>query len=450
MHIGIHSHTEMSDLPSWVSPPCPACTAEARARNVKQWALALAVVRWRSCPTWNRSWRLACDIGPPLSRFGPSLDNGAIAEALPEHYEPLFIADVGGVDAPPPLVFVSTLALPAFIRDVLPRVSRRFVLVTGLADWGPVRVLGTSTAQLLVDDSRILAWWAEMCDLGGDGRGKVRSLPLGVDLHTLAFKRDERPGWGPPCPPLEQARALWHAASRAEHRDNRVHVFWGIHNRRRLAVSSAATRAPSVFAVDPAPTGSLLRVDLWARMGDCAWVACVEGYGIDCHRTWEALSLGCGVVVQDMPFLRECLPLMGRALFVPPPPPRSHKGDFSRMWLTSVTPAALADAMTVRLECITAATHEAGGAPIPLGAQALALDAVMRGDETGGGDDDVDARDDGAVPSGTSPALLSHTWMARMRRDTIKLVQTTSLSKSLFLILTSSNTTILLLMIINT
>jgi hypothetical protein len=36
-------------------------------------------------------------------------------------------------------------------------------------------------------------------------------------------------------------------------------------------------------------------------------VLCVQGDNVDCHRTWEALALGCGVVGEDLPFLRELL-----------------------------------------------------------------------------------------------------------------------------------------------
>ena len=39
------------------------------------------------------------------------------------------------------------------------------------------------------------------------------------------------------------------------------------------------------------------RHELWRRYGEFSFVVSPRGYGKDCHRTWEALSLGCAVIV---------------------------------------------------------------------------------------------------------------------------------------------------------
>jgi hypothetical protein len=309
-------------LPSWVTPPAPAATAALQVLNRERWLSAIAAAEDPCCPLWNRCYRLACDLGPPLHLFGPEQDNGSLAimdASLCEFYEPLFL---GAAPAPPaaaPLVYVPTLSLPAFAQHVLPRVpqGRSLVLVTGLADWGPARVLGggsepagRAACEALLGDARILAWWAEMLDFSGERScpGKrLEALPLGVDLHTLAYKPGDRPAWGAPQLPLAQGAALWAAAARAAHGDARVYVCWGIRNRRRLAVSDAAAALPHVYAMDADPPGSLLRDCVWDRMGACQWTACVQGYGRDCHRTWEVLALGGGVVVEDMLLTRRCL-----------------------------------------------------------------------------------------------------------------------------------------------
>ncbi len=42
-------------------------------------------------------------------------------------------------------------------------------------------------------------------------------------------------------------------------------------------------------------------------MASHKWVLCLQGAGLDCHRLYEAAGLGCGVVVEELPMLRELL-----------------------------------------------------------------------------------------------------------------------------------------------
>ena len=42
----------------------------------------------------------------------------------------------------------------------------------------------------------------------------------------------------------------------------------------------------------------------WRLFAQHAVVASPMGMGLDCHRTWEALALGCIVLLQDQPPVR--------------------------------------------------------------------------------------------------------------------------------------------------
>jgi hypothetical protein len=295
-------------------------------------------------PATNRLWVAACDIKP---EFSPGADNGALAEVDFAAYEALLTAPPpsqgGGADGDRVVaqsVFVPTAALPRFLETFWPRVhaSRRVVLVSGLADAGPVRTLSAAadaaaaTADAapsappaggaepiqpadgmaegagavprspaarhvlpparaplrrgegrlaFLDDARLLGWRAENLDLPFPHE-KVAPLPIGVDFHTLAFKPDARPVWGAPAEPAAQAAALRAAAAAAAARDAvgardpRVYVAWGVLNRRRLALSRAVA-GHACFAVEESPLGSLPREALWARMAARRWVAIVSG-----------------------------------------------------------------------------------------------------------------------------------------------------------------------------
>jgi hypothetical protein len=249
----------------------------------------------------------------------------------------------GRLFAPPPAgerplsVYVPIMMLPAFAEQVLLRIhpARRIVLVSGLADPGPVKVMGPAAVAALAGDPRVAAWFTEMPDggyidwrhpvgranpavlAGGAAAApaggvpawaaRLHPLPLGVDYHTLAFKPWERPYWGVPATAATQELELLAAAAAAppgHARDSRVYVHFGWYTRQRRAVLKPARKNPAFFFDDQR---SMSRAELWARYSRFKWVLCVQGGGIDCHRTWEALALGCGVVCEDLPFLRELL-----------------------------------------------------------------------------------------------------------------------------------------------
>jgi len=58
--------------------------------------------------------------------------------------------------------------------------------------------------------------------------------------------------------------------------------------------------------------GFMPRVELWKRKGEYAFSVSPHGNGLDCHRTWEDLVLGCIVIVKTSPLdaLYEGLPVV--------------------------------------------------------------------------------------------------------------------------------------------
>jgi hypothetical protein len=56
----------------------------------------------------------------------------------------------------------------------------------------------------------------------------------------------------------------------------------------------------------------LKRYDSWKKQSEYAFVVSPHGNGLDCHRTWEALCLGCIVIVKTSPIdsLYEDLPVL--------------------------------------------------------------------------------------------------------------------------------------------
>lgn len=67
---------------------------------------------------------------------------------------------------------------------------------------------------------------------------------------------------------------------------------------------SMVAAAPGSHAVGSASTGvyfysGVSRYSMWTEMAHHAFIISPPGGGVDCHRTWEALALGCAVIVKD-------------------------------------------------------------------------------------------------------------------------------------------------------
>jgi hypothetical protein len=264
--------------------------------------------------SWNRAFLAGCDVKPTTR-----CPAGDVCIHNSEGLELQDYLPLAALHPLPRLVYVGTCALPVFVHDVLPRIASPFVLCTGMSDPGPAAVLGScAAAHALASHPLLVAWFAEMRDFppcAPEARcgacAKTRALPIGVDLHTLAFRAGDRPGWGPGAPPREQAAAFASAAAAAAAADAAgtprlptcyVHFGWRPPPRREAL---KLLKTNTLFHVEQ--ERSVERGELWARMARHRWVLCLQGGGPDCHRTWEALGLGCGVVCEALPLLVELL-----------------------------------------------------------------------------------------------------------------------------------------------
>lgn len=137
---------------------------------------------------------------------------------------------------------------------------------------------------------------------------RTAPLPIGLDLHTLR----ERGAWGEKRAAaheqLEALRADGVAAAPVERRARLIVVAfdqradhvpragrtgrWGPKGRRKLR----GELIRSGVALDV--SSGLARGELWRTFARHAVIASPHGLGSDVHRTWEALALGCIVLLQ--------------------------------------------------------------------------------------------------------------------------------------------------------
>jgi hypothetical protein len=150
---------------------------------------------------------------------------------------------------------------------------------------------------------------------------KVSPIPIGIDYHTPAYKKENM--WGISGSPAEQEKIL----------DQLIKTFPSTTKRiKRAFVDFQHTDSmrqefmryiefgedrSQIFA-KLSKTGiidyseKMNRIDLWNKKGQYAFSISPPGNGIDCHRTWEDLALGCIVIVKrcNLEPLYEGLPVV--------------------------------------------------------------------------------------------------------------------------------------------
>lgn len=190
-------------------------------------------------------------------------------------------------------IYICTDALPEFAKSVLPKINRAFTLVSGDSDM-PVnsKALGDAIA-LIANHPQLKNWFAQNKDCE---HHKIHALPIGLDLHS---KWIEPTIWGggmilPALQELELRTILANTQPWVK-RELFAYCDW-------VMALERGDRQECKERIDPTicvyPPESIPRSQAWARQAQYAFVISPAGAGTDCHRTWEALALGCVPIVK--------------------------------------------------------------------------------------------------------------------------------------------------------
>lgn len=212
------------------------------------------------------------------------------------------------------IVYIQSSAIPDWIRRHLPLipVSIRFVLVSGDCDETVPDDIFRSNADFLqfISDSRIIHWFSQNAD--PNRHPKLSVIPIGLDYHTLAPSAGTGTGtiqhqWGPKATPEQQEHLLLQIAKKAPvFSDRKIACYSNFHfsitGRKfaadRLECLQAIGRSPyrdSLFFFEPEQCP---RFNTWVNQAKYQFVLSPFGGGYDCHRTWEAIALGCVPIIR--------------------------------------------------------------------------------------------------------------------------------------------------------
>lgn len=212
--------------------------------------------------------------------------------------------------------------IPRFYTDILPTLQVPIVLVIADGDESfPSNCCSQETVDALLAHPMITHIFAQNNDYRGQST-KVHHLPIGMDFHTVAYKGTQG-GWGErgsPAQQEQQLQALLKTLKPTHARKKRAFVDFhladtmhGDFKRYLECGEDRATIFKRIMQTGLIDAGSWMRRSLlWRTKGQYAFSVSPHGNGLDCHRTWEDLILGCIVIVKTSPLdpLYEGLPVV--------------------------------------------------------------------------------------------------------------------------------------------
>lgn len=207
-------------------------------------------------------------------------------------------------------VYICASALQDFVKNCLPDINVPFILVSGDADNPvPIGAVSREAFERLYNSEFLVAWYSQNLAFSPKEYPKLHYLPIGLDYHTLSERAHI---WGPMSSPKKQEDLLKAIAARAV-------PFW---ERKPMAYTTfhfELNRGNRQEAVEQIPSdlvyyepNPVLRMASWRNQTKYAFVVSPPGKGLDCHRTWEALCLGCIPILLSSPLddMFEDLPVL--------------------------------------------------------------------------------------------------------------------------------------------
>ena len=194
----------------------------------------------------------------------------------------------------------SWLTITIFVKRYVPFLTKKVIMVTNDSDMdapifekpvGPNDTIAKEDIRNFLDSDLCVHWFTQNCTLD---HPKVSPIPIGLDYHTHS----------PWYPCVEQEKSLNTIRQRSSPFYERVPICYGnfhfamndkYYSQERY--DCYAQTASNCVYYEPE------RVDVnmtWENQSEYAFVLCPAGGGIDCHRTWEALILGCIPIIRRM------------------------------------------------------------------------------------------------------------------------------------------------------
>lgn len=197
-------------------------------------------------------------------------------------------------------IYICSSAIPQF-SNMLFEINCNFILVSGDCDESCPNDLFASKEEFLtfIENPKIIHWYSQNCILLE--HEKLSQLPIGLDYHTMSYSNHS---WGNMSSPIEQEQMINNIKAGAKPFYERImKCYSNFHF--SMGTKYAYDRIDAYNNIDRNlvyyEPNRVIREKSWQTQSMCAFVLSPHGNGLDCHRTWEALCLGCIPIVKTSP-----------------------------------------------------------------------------------------------------------------------------------------------------
>jgi len=192
------------------------------------------------------------------------------------------------------IIYVKFANMNEFI-NILNKINFKFILVTGDGDETmPYSLMDIDKFYEIINNNNILKWYSVNCL--ESLHPKFSLMPIGLNYHCDAIWNN--------TPVFNQENILLKIRNGSQPFNNRIcKCYSNFHfsfypqfgNPRQIAIDKIDKKL--VF-YEP---NKISKEDTYINQSKYSFVISPIGHGMDCHRTWEALILGCIVIVQKSP-----------------------------------------------------------------------------------------------------------------------------------------------------
>lgn len=191
----------------------------------------------------------------------------------------------------PGVIYVRNHKIPKFVIPTEP-----FVLVTGDSDMTIDLTVPNVTS--LLNSTFLIHWFSQNLGLS---HPKCTHIPIGLDYHSLSPNsfNEGASWWGKKSYPLMQESQLL-GIKQTSSISKIPKIYCNFTHALYLPERANCLRSIKHSLIHYEKT-QVPRITTWTNMTKYKFVLSPPGVGLDCHRTWEALVLGCIPIIRSSP-----------------------------------------------------------------------------------------------------------------------------------------------------
>jgi len=195
-----------------------------------------------------------------------------------------------------PIIYICSSAIQNFIQVLLPIIDFKFILVSGDCDETIPNEIFKSQEDFykFINDERLVHWF---CQNIISKHQKITIMPIGLDYHTMTT----RDIWGPITSCQDQEKILNSIIKKSKPFFTReIKCYANYHF--SMTTKYGYDRQDALAKINKKlvyyEPQKVNRLVTWNKQKEYAFTICPHGGGLDCHRNWEALGLGCIPIVK--------------------------------------------------------------------------------------------------------------------------------------------------------